>query len=301
MRFALSGIVLGALAFGLSMGPAHSAPKLYNMDRMLSEPHPFAVGAPIPQPLPPQRIQPRYQPKAPAKAAPVKAAPGKAGKEVDENDPLEPVNRFFFGFNEILNDYLLGPVARGYNAVLPDFMRDGISNFLSNIKGPVVLANDLLQGEFSRAWDTSARMVVNTTAGVAGFIDVADRLGFKPHDEDFGQTLGAWGLGEGFYLVLPIFGPSNPRDAFGKLFVDGYFDPVGTYLSNTDRDEISWTLTGANGLVTYAGVVGDLDRMRETSVDFYGVLRSLYRQKRAADISNGQADVKLPNFDMEMD
>ena len=165
----------------------------------------------------------------------------------------------------------------------------------------MILANDLLQGEFKRAYETSARLVLNSTVGLVGFIDVAERLGIKPHDEDFGQTLGVWGVGEGFYLVLPIFGPSNPRDGFGKLLVDGYLDPLGLWLDNTGRGEIAWALTGVTGMVAYADVVNDLDRIRETSVDFYGALRSLYRQKRAAEISNGEAGVTLPNFDVEMD
>lgn len=300
-RLALAGIVLGALLAVLPMGrPLEATPRLYDMERMLNEPHPFALTPPIARPL----VQPRLQPEPPAAPKPaaagaVKAAP--SDMEKDDNDPLEPINRFFFGFNEILYEYLLGPIARGYNAVLPDFMRDGIGNFLRNINGPVVLANDLLQGEFKRAYETSARLVINSTAGVVGFIDVAERLGFKAHEEDFGQTLGVWGVGEGLYLVLPIIGPSNPRDGFGKLFVDGFLDPLGLWLDNTGRGEIAWALTGVNGVVTYANVVNDLDRMRETSVDFYGALRSLYRQKRAAEISNGNVGVNLPNFDVEMD
>ncbi len=300
-RFALAGVLLGGLLFALPLGrPADAASKLYDMDRMLNAPHPFAVTPPIAQPPAQPPAQPRIQPRAQPGPQPG-VSPARPAKEKSDNDPIEPLNRIFFEFNEILNAYLLGPLARGYNFALPGFMRDGISNFLKNLNGPVVLANDLLQFEFKRAYETSARLVVNSTAGVGGLIDVAERIGFKPHDEDFGQTLGAWGVGEGFYMVLPIFGPSNPRDGIGKLFVDSYLDPLGLWLDNTDRDELAWARTGVNGVVTYAGVVSDLDRMRETSVDFYGALRSLYRQKRAAEISNGTTSVNLPNFDVEMD
>ena len=282
-----------------------AAPKLYDMDRLLFEPHPFLGSAltgteqrPVPRSDAPSFLGVGTLP--PAQQSPDLQDFDVAEAPSEISDPLEPVNRFFFGFNEVLNRFVLGPVARGYNAAMPDAVREGISNFFDNLNTPVILANDLLQGEFGRAWDTTARMAVNTTAGVGGFFDVADRLGFKEHSEDFGQTLAVWGVGEGFYLVLPLFGPSTPRDAVGKLYIDSFFDPLGYYLNNTEQTEISYARTGVGGLVALSDVIGDLDTLRETSVDFYGALRSLYRQQRLAEIRNTKGQTEIPNFDVDL-
>lgn len=209
------------------------------------------------------------------------------------NDPLEPVNRVIFDFNEIVFEYVLGPIAHTYIKYIPVKGRRGVSNFLQNLSEPVNLANNLLQLEFKRAGDTAARLAVNSTVGVLGVLDVADGMGLELAEEDFGQTLGVWGVGEGFYVVLPVFGPSSPRDAVGKLLVDSYFDPVGMYLSNTDQDEISYTLLAVGGVAEYAGVVEDLEQIKKTSIDYYAAIRSLYRQKRKSEISNG-SEVDLP-------
>ncbi len=211
----------------------------------------------------------------------------------DVNDPIEPVNRAIFAFNEVFLDYLLGPISQVYEEVLPALVREGIRNILFNLATPVVLANDILQGEPQRAMETIGRMVINTTVGLGGMADVASELGVKRHNEDFGQTLGVWGVGEMFYVVLPILGPSNPRDAVGKLLVDGYFDPLGMWFSNTDRDVEKWMRTGVKGIDEYSGVRSDLEQIKKTSIDYYAAIRSLYRQKRAAEISNGR-DIKLP-------
>ena len=118
-------------------------------------------------------------------------------------------------------------------------------------------------------------------------------MGIERHGEDFGQTLAVYGMGEGFYLVLPIFGPSSPRDAFGKLVIDPYLDPLGLWLGNTDRQNIEYTLTGAKGLDEYAGIVDELNQVKKTSVDYYAAVRSLYRQKRKTEINNGSI-LELP-------
>lgn len=209
------------------------------------------------------------------------------------NDPIEPFNRFMFGFNEGLQDIVLRPFSSLYNK-LPAGLRDAIGNAFDNIKTPVILANDLLQFQPERAAQTLSRFVVNSTLGIGGFVDVSEEMGGDPgHSEDFGQTLGAWGVGEGFYLVLPIFGPSNPRDAVGKLFVDGFFDPLSMYLNNTDREDIYWGVAVSGGMVEYAGVVDELDQIKSTSIDYYAAIRSMYRQKRKTEISNG-TEVDLP-------
>lgn len=212
--------------------------------------------------------------------------------EDDVNDPLEPVNRFIFGFNEIFYDILLRPISMVYNE-LPQPVREAVSNVLDNVNSPVVLANDVLQGEGERAIQTTGRFLINSTAGLAGLFDVAEMMGIPEHDEDFGQTLGVWGVGEGFYLVLPLLGPSSPRDAVGKLVVDQFFDPLDLWLMNTDRDEIFWALVGAGAIDEFAGLVDELDQIKKTSIDYYAAIRSMYRQKREAEIKNGE-DVDLP-------
>jgi phospholipid-binding lipoprotein MlaA len=211
----------------------------------------------------------------------------------DVNDPLEPMNRTIFEFNEFVMSLLFRPVATIYNENLPDGFRSGVSNFLDNLATPVTVANQLLQGDPEGAIISVSRFMVNSTMGIGGLADVATEAGVEGREEDFGQTLGAWGVGEGVYIVLPIFGPSNPRDAVGKFLVDGYFDPVGHWISNTEKDELDWTLTAVDGLDEYAGVVDDLDQVKKTSVDYYAAIRSLYRQKRKSEINNGE-QLELP-------
>ena len=215
-----------------------------------------------------------------------------AVEENDVNDPIEPVNRFIFGFNEFFYAILLRPISKLYN-VLPQPVREAVSNVLDNVSSPVVLANDVLQGEGKRALQTTGRFLINSTAGLAGLFDVAEKMGIPEHDEDFGQTLGVWGVGEGFYLVLPLLGPSSPRDAVGKLVVDPFFDPLGLWLNNTDRNEIAWGLVGARAIDEYAGLVDELEQIKKTSIDYYAAIRSMYRQKRESEIKNGE-DVDLP-------
>ena len=209
------------------------------------------------------------------------------------NDPLESMNRAIFDFNEVLQDTILRPLAQFYNETVNVTVRQGISNFLDNLSTPVILANDLLQGELERALKTFIRAFVNSTIGIGGIADIAGELGLERHEEDFGQTLAIYGVDEGFYLVLPVFGPSSPRDAFGKLFVDSYLDPLGLWLDNTDQDEIRYTLAAAKGLDEYAGIVDELDQVKKTSVDYYAAIRSLYRQKRKTEILNGST-LELP-------
>ena len=134
---------------------------------------------------------------------------------LEASDPLEPLNRAIFSFNLTLDKAILRPIATVYNAALPDPVRDGVRNFLNNLRTPIILANDVLRGEIGRAGDTVGRFLLNSTLGVGGLFDIASELGFDFHNEDFGQTLAVWGIGEGPYLMLPIFGPSNPRDAVG--------------------------------------------------------------------------------------
>ena len=223
-----------------------------------------------------------------------------ASAENDMNDPLEPLNRAIFQFNETVYTFLFTPIAKTYNSVFPATFRTGLGNVIDNISSPVTFVNDLLQFELNRALTTVARFVVNSTIGIGGMADIASSIGLEEHKEDFGQTLGTYGVGEGVYLVLPLLGPNNPRDAIGKYLVDPYFDPLGLYLSNTDRDAASYARLGVGALDEYAGLVDELEQIKKTSVDYYAAIRSLYRQKRLTEISNGRDDAmpSIPNYDL---
>jgi phospholipid-binding lipoprotein MlaA len=250
------------------------------------------------QPVPALGAEPamKVQVKAPSndQAQSVDAAVAQATPEIEDiNDPLESVNRVIFDFNEIIQDAILRPVTYFYNDTVPVTARQGISNFINNLATPVTLANDILQWEWERALQTIGRALVNSTFGIFGLADLAGELGVERHSEDFGQTLAVYGIEEGFYLVLPILGPSNPRDAIGKLVVDPYFDPIGVYLDNTDRDEIALGVSGGKGVEEYARIVDELDQVKKTSVDYYAAVRSLYRQKRKTEIHNGSI-LELP-------
>ena len=205
------------------------------------------------------------------------------------NDPLEPMNRAIFKFNLYADNLLLKPLALLYRTFIPPEPRRGIHNFLDNLRAPVTLANDLLQGELDRASITVQRFAVNSTAGIGGLLDVASDLGLPPHREDFGQTAAVWGSGEGFYLVLPIFGPSNVRDGIG-LGVDTFLDPL-VYLVDTD---ILVSRTAVRGIDERERVIDSLDEIERTSIDYYATLRSLYRQHRADEIRNGKPPPVLP-------
>ena len=211
----------------------------------------------------------------------------------DVNDPLESLNRSIFKFNEFLLTLLLRPISDAYNDNLPAVFRVGVKNFLANLSTPISVANHLLQGEPDEALRSVGRFVTNTIVGIGGIADVAAELGSPSRKEDFGQTLSVWGVGEGIYLVLPIFGPSSPRDLVGKFIIDPYFNAAGNWISNTDRNSIDWSLKTSGGVSEYAGVVNELDQIKKTSIDYYAAVRSLYRQKRKSEISNGKL-IDLP-------
>ncbi|MBT4889349.1 MAG: VacJ family lipoprotein [Rhodospirillales bacterium] len=210
----------------------------------------------------------------------------------DVNDPLEGFNRAMFGFNQGFYDVILGPMSDAYN-VLPSHARSMIGGVLSNLSAPVVFINDVLQGEPLRAFTTARRFVVNSLFGFGGIADVASSFGLEEHDEDFGQTMAVWGVGEGPYLVLPILGPGNPRDSIGRFLVDPWMDPVGNYLDNHDRDNWIWYKYGINAVHDFSIIRDDLNQLESTSVDYYAAVRSLYRQKRNVAISNGD-EMELP-------
>jgi phospholipid-binding lipoprotein MlaA len=218
--------------------------------------------------------------------------------EVDsENDPLELLNRFTFSFNMALDTVIFQPVAAYYRFLFPVQVRDSVRNVFRNLRSPLILINDLLQGEMERAETTLVRFIVNSTVGVLGLFDVATDLGHPYHDEDFGQTLAVHGVGEGFYLVLPIIGPSNPRDGIGIL-ADIYLDPV-TYAAESEDAE-DWLIVRlvAEGIDRRSRNIEIIEDLRRDSIDFYARVRSLHRQARANEINNGRIPVGTPASDL---
>lgn len=198
------------------------------------------------------------------------------------NDPIEPLNRGVYFVNEGLDTLVVRPAAELYRIVLPPEVRTGVRNVLGNLRTPVILANDLLQGEGARAQVTASRFVVNSTAGVLGLFDVAKDWGLPAHTEDFGQTFAVWGVGEGPYLYLPLLGPSNPRDAAGSA-LGVAADPLSWV---TGADGLLYGRTAATVLDTRESLIEPLDQVRATSLDPYATIRSAYRQRRAAEIGN---------------
>ena len=201
------------------------------------------------------------------------------------NDPLEPLNRSVFAVNLVIDGVLVRPVAQLYLIVVPRAVRDMVRNFLENLETPVILANDALQLEWERARITTTRFVINSTIGIGGFFDVAEDMGYERHEEDFGQTLAVYGSGEGWYLMLPLLGPSTARDAIG-LGVDYFLDPLN-YLEDPDGTVIFVGRTVASGVDLRSRNLETFDEIERSSIDFYATVRSLYRQRRNDLIRNG--------------
>ncbi|KES25185.1 MULTISPECIES: VacJ family lipoprotein [Pseudomonas] len=199
-----------------------------------------------------------------------------------EDDPWESVNRPIFVFNDTLDTYALKPLAQGYQKVTPNFVQDGIHNFFSNIGDVRNLANDLLQGKLEHAGVDTSRLLFNTTFGLAGFIDVATRMGLQRNDEDFGQTLGYWGVGSGPYVMLPLLGPSTLRDAPSKI-PDAY---TGMY-PYIDDVSVRNSLRAVDVVDTRA----DLLRSEKLiSGDKYTFIRNAYLQNREFKVKDGQVE-----------
>ena len=199
-------------------------------------------------------------------------------------DPLEGFNRAIFEFNNVADRIILEPVARGYRK-LPSPMQSGISNFLSNLRMPLVIVNQLLQGQVKNSAESTGRFVVNTTAGVFGLFDVADNIGLEEKDEDYGQTLATWGVGDGFYVVLPIFGPSNLRDSAG-LVLTAVTDPVNAYAITEGEGWIVPIRTTINAVDRRSKIIDEVNALRNNSIDYYAAVRSSYYQNRKAAILN---------------
>ena len=205
------------------------------------------------------------------------------------NDPLEPTNRAIYAFNNALDTAILKPVAQGYRYAVPAPVRGGIHNILANLSTPVQFSNDVLDGKPRRAGDTTMRFLINSTVGVLGFFDVAKNWGYPDHDTDFGMTLALWGLPEGPYLFLPVFGPSDPRDAVG-LGVNAAMDPFTWVGQGAVVKALDWSRFTVNGIDQRERHLDDIDSVKKTALDPYATFRSLYRQHRASQIEDARND-----------
>lgn len=207
----------------------------------------------------------------------------------DIYDPLEPYNRAVFAFNNGVDYVLLDPLTEVYRFVVPDAFRIAISNFLTHIKSPVYLANELLQGDFEDAGLVTTRFVLNSFTGFGGILDTASWEGMEYQPEDFGQTLAVWGVGSGPYIVLPLYGPSTTRDGFG-LVGDMFMDPINWYAWNNEETDIDTVRLGATILATKDQYL-DLQRdLKKNSLDYYAATRSVWLQRRQAMINDGETE-----------
>ncbi|MCJ7602785.1 MAG: VacJ family lipoprotein [Desulfobulbaceae bacterium] len=207
------------------------------------------------------------------------------------SDPLEPVNRFFFHFNDKLYFWALKPVARAYGTVLPQDFRICIRNAFHNLLFPVRFVNNVLQGKFKNAGIELSRFAINTTAGVAGFGDPAkDVFGLEIKEEDLGQTFGYWGIGNGIYFCWPIIGPSSLRDTVG-LFGDSYLSPLGWVMQNDLDDGLA--LNAEEQVNKTSLVIGDYEAFLESSFDPYISLRDAYFQYRQSKIKDSKQNNKI--------
>lgn len=204
--------------------------------------------------------------------------------EIRNPDPWEPVNRVVFRFNDTLDTYALRPVAKGYDRIMPEFLNDGVSNVFNNLGEPKNLVNNLLQGKMHDASVDLARFLMNTTVGVVGVFDVATRMGLQRNDEDFGQTLGAWGVKSGPYVMLPLFGPSTVRDtgSFAAEGLAGY-----SYRGQVDHVPSRNTAVGVDVVDTRAGL---LSQERLISGDKYRFIRNVWLQNREYKVMDGQVE-----------
>lgn len=200
--------------------------------------------------------------------------------EQTTNDPLEGYNRFVFGFNDKADRFVLKPIAKGYKAVTPDPVERSVRRFFDNLGEVVNVFNDILQGKFGQAANDTGRFLVNSTVGVLGFFDVAEDMGLRKNDgEDFGQTLGHWGVGSGPYFVIPFLGPSTVRDAPARI-VDTLVNPI----SQIDDTPTRYTVYAVDFITTRAQL---LDAEELITGDKYVFIREVYLQRRAYLVNDG--------------
>jgi len=206
-----------------------------------------------------------------------------SGTQRTPRDPWERMNRATYKFNDAIDKAVLHPVARGYVRVVPQVLRTGVSNFFDNLGTPITMVNDLLQGQLRSFANDTGRLLLNTTLGLGGLLDPATQAGLDKNDRDLGQTLGKWGLHTGPYLVIPLLGPSDVRDAVGRVG-DEFADPRH-YVNSV---WVRWGLRGLGAVDTRARLL-PLDSTLEGAYDPYGFVRNAYLQHRDFKVSGGQA------------
>lgn len=197
-------------------------------------------------------------------------------------DPIEGFNRVMYGIHDGIDTVVLKPVATGYDTVMPDPVQTGVTNFFGNISDLMTSVNGLLQGKPKDAFSDLGRVLVNSTVGVLGLFDVATGMGLEKHDEDFGQTMGVWGVGEGAFVFLPVLGPRNVRDTAG-VYVDMRTDPVG-YIDDVSVRNSLWALRLVN---TRANLLPADKVIEEAALDKYSYIRDAYIQNRRNKVYDG--------------
>jgi phospholipid-binding lipoprotein MlaA len=208
------------------------------------------------------------------------------------NDPLEGFNRGVYKFNDVADKAVIKPVAGAYKAVLPSPVRSGVNNFFSNLNTFVSVINDLLQFKFDKAAEGAGRFVINSTFGIAGLVDVASMDGIEKRNEDFGQTLGHWGVGSGAYIVLPFLGPSSVRDTTGLVVDTLAFDPI-SYVEDPATRNLPRTINLIDKRAQYLPASDLLD---EAALDPYAFMRDAYFQRRNSQIHDGNVPMLEEDF-----
>jgi phospholipid-binding lipoprotein MlaA len=204
-------------------------------------------------------------------------------KNAEPGDPLEPINRGIYSFNNTFDHYLLKPIAKGYDAVVPGPVKTGVSNVFQNVSDVQSIVSDIVQLKPAKLGDDLGRVVLNTTFGLGGIFDLATPMGIERGDEDFGQALGYWGIGPGPYLMIPFLGPSSLRDIVGRG-VDGQIDPVGFVSSVPVRN----SLQGLRVVDARVGLFPAEELMNQAALDRYTFLRSAYLQRRESQVLDGK-------------
>ena len=208
----------------------------------------------------------------------------------DIPDPLERMNRGIFWFNNNIDEYVIEPVAKGYKYITPNPVRRSVKNFFLNLNYPILLVSDVLQLKFSQAANHTGRFLVNSTAGLLGFFEVASDLGMQPHKEDLGSAFGNWGIGPGAYLVLPILGPSSIRDGIGFAGETFLSPTIAVTYSNMKELDKNLILYGSNSfkfINIRADLIETIDSAKEASLDYYSFVKHAYQQDRQALIYDG--------------
>ncbi len=204
------------------------------------------------------------------------------------NDPMEEQNRKIMAFNQAVDRTIINPIIRGYRTITPQPARSGIRNVLRNLRSPIILTNQLLQGDLNGAGNVLLRAAINSTVGVGGIFDVAGYEGIDYEPEDFGQTLAVWGVGHGPYMVLPFIGPSSLRDYTGYI-TDSIADPLRIHLFNHDQELLYTAKFGADYLDLRDSLMDTLNEVEESSIDYYAAIRSVYYQNREALVNDQKA------------